>query len=209
MKLSDVVSDGPPTRTIRLKFANTADEVDVGIRLLSMKERAEAIDEAHRFARQHGIEKWDRDNPTCGLGMWLAIVSRAAFSVSEGVDVPFATADQLLEHPLLGQENLAFLYDQCEEFEESLNIRTKKLGQTEVLDACLRIAQDDSDFLASLRPGIAKALLHILAAQYVQSMMSRLQDTSDGSSPTDTFGESPNSTPTPSEIKASPTKPSE
>lgn len=190
MKLSQVTAEQPPTIIVPIKYANSDKEGRVGLRMLRLSERSDAIIEARSFAAQRGSSVWNQEDPLCAMGLYLAVVSRAAFDADSGPSVPFCTVQELLEHPLMGQENLAYLYDAYETFEEEHHIRTKELSIAEVVDTCIRIAQGDDDFLGRLRPGILRALLRITAGPWLTSQMAKSLSTSD-----DTQGqESPLST---------------
>lgn len=181
MKLSEITVDAPAVISVPITFANSKEVVSVGLRMLTVRQRADALRAARAFAIEHGVPEWQDQNPICALALHVETIARAAFSVEDGVDVPFATQQQLLEHPYVGQENLAYLYEKYEEFEESQHLRTKSLSPVQVMDACFRIAQGEDDFLESLRPGIVRALLRITVGPYVSYLTSRSQPSVDES----------------------------
>lgn len=175
MKLSDITVDAPASIVVPITFANSTEKISVGLRMLTVRKRADALRAACEYARAQGVPEWQDHNPICALALHVEVVARAAFSVDDGVDVPFATQQELLEHPYVGQENLAYLYEKYEEFEESQHLRTKSLSPVQVMDTLFRIASGEDDFLESLRPGIVRALLRITAGPYVTFLTSRSQ----------------------------------
>jgi len=181
MKLKDIVAEAPPTKIVPLRFANSEEEIQVGLRMLTVQERADALCAARVFANENKVPEWDEKNPICALGLYVETVARAAYSASEGVSIPFATKDELLNHPLIGQENLAYLYESYQAFEEELQLSVKTLNQVQVVEACLRIAQNDDDFLGRMRPGMLRTLLRFTASQYVISVIGNLPSFSDES----------------------------
>lgn len=181
MKLADIKApiDGDPITTVPIKLANHEQTLQVGVRLLSIAERAEALVQAVAFAKERGVNEWKNDDPICTLGLWTHTVAKGTFDVELGKNAPFATVEELLKSPFIGQENIAYLYEQVQNFEDSQHLRVRSMGLREVFDACVRIAQGEKDFLDSLRPVILRELLRITVGPYLSYQISSLPPTSE------------------------------
>lgn len=164
MKLSTLQLEQTPTKVVDLQLANTEEVVKVGLKWLPIRAREQCIRRAQAAAAANGAAKWDEENPLCTLAFWVEVVAAAAFDPDSPTQEPWATAEELRNHPFIGQENILYLYEQYEAFEESHSIRAKTLTRTELLYTCYRLAEGDESPLERMRLGTLRACLRFMAS---------------------------------------------
>jgi hypothetical protein len=179
MKLDTIAIEQRPSKTVQLKLASREEPYELQIQLLTVQDRMAAHRDAMVDAKSYGKDKWDELDPVCSLALYVQVVTRAVVDPDDGK--PFATADQLRSNLLIGQENILYLYEQYEAFEESQNLRLKTLTREELLGICWRLAEGDESFLERMRLGMLRACLRFTASQYIGLLMVKSRSSSDES----------------------------
>jgi hypothetical protein len=143
----------------------------VGLRLLSVAERTDATRRAQVVSEKNGAAKWDVADPLCTLAMYAEVVALAAFDVDDPqCRAPWVTAEELRTSNLIGQENLAYLYEAYEAFEADHCIRADRLTAHEFSQLVWKLASGDQSPLDRLRLGTLRTCLRTLAAQHISLM---------------------------------------
>ncbi len=188
MKLSEYKIVRPAQKVVPIRITGCDEEFQVGIRFLSPAERAGVIRRAKESAAANGVEKWDENDPACVLELWIETVAACTYDVDSGELLePWTTPDDLRKHSSIGQDNLAYLYEVFERFEQECSVRVAHdIGAAEFMTFCLECAEGGTDFLDRYRPGTLASLTHTMAVQYLRLLQSKSQDSTD----TDSVSES-------------------
>lgn len=187
MKLKEAKAILSPVKRVQFQFAGGEEVHYIGIRLLSAKERGDAIAASKHSVRElYGIEDWDKDDPNCVFEIWVHTLAKALVDVPDDPETeltyplePFATAEDLRENPLIGQENLTYLYEQMELHEDMNALRPRNLSHDEVMKVCLEVAAGDQSPLDRMRPGTQRGFILFLVEALTSLATEKLHSTSD------------------------------
>ncbi len=143
-------------------------EIQVGLRVLTLDELATIYQKAGDFARERGVKEPNETDPIYALG--LSIYTCAVACVDPDSDVknpdPFfgtrgdleSAARELLESVHIGRDGIAYLTEQHENWQDACNPQANRVSPHQFYDLIVEMADDNPDkalktFLA-LRPGL-------------------------------------------------------
>lgn len=119
------LANAPEPRPVELGEEPVRDEhtIEVGVRVLTGGEYAEALSKAQADAQQKGVKEWLDTHPLCRLYEMVHVLAVACVD-TEARDEPFfASAQEILDSPEVGEDNIAYLYalqrawqDECSPF---------------------------------------------------------------------------------------------
>jgi hypothetical protein len=189
VKLSDLdLSDAPPIRSVPLKLANSEKQIDVGLKLLTGSERATIIRKAKAAARDNGADKWDDDDPACVLELWVETVAVACVDVDSDPNSPepfFASSDEVRSHQFIGEQNIQYLAEVHQSFEEEMSIRPSGMDEREALVIAWQIAESEGgsqkgpDPLDGMRLGTLRTFARFMASLLWNSPSGKSQSSLD------------------------------
>ncbi len=164
MQLADIGGTEPEIKVIPIILIGSDVEHQVGLKILSGRERTRVYAAAKAAAKEAGAERWDLDDPVCALELWVETVAAVAVD-ADNPSRPWANAEQLRDDRRVGQELLQYIYEAYEQFEQSSSIRLDSLDPTEVLKIAIRLAGGDETPLDGMRPWMQRALLLTISRQ--------------------------------------------
>jgi hypothetical protein len=172
-------ADKPPAREAQLALANSKQTIPVLIRLLSVKERQDSLKAAKAAYGVSPDRPWNETDQECLLELWVQIVSRAAMD-ADSPDDPFASPEKLRTSYQIGQENIQYLYEIYQAFEEDVGFRGVGLTRTEALVACYRLSEGDDSPLDRMRLGTQRAFMRFTGALLWSFVKNKSHSTLDG-----------------------------
>lgn len=105
----------------------------VGVRVLTGDEAAEVLEKAQTDAKKRGVPQWLDTHPLCRLYEMAHTVALACVD-NEARDEPFfASVEEVLSAPDVGEDNIAYLYEQQKAWQDECSIRTKDLTVEQVM----------------------------------------------------------------------------
>lgn len=150
--------------TKRVKFPLCSSEVEVGLRVLSARERTTVYQAAKAAAKAAGVETWDENDPVCALELYVETIAAAAFDVDDEEErAPFATAEELRESNAIGQEVMLFLHQAYEALEQTSGPRLHELAPKQLYDLMWSLVNRDFDPLARLPLATQWNCMHSMA----------------------------------------------
>lgn len=165
--------------------------VEVGVRVLTGEETATVYYRAQEAARAKGVDTWDGDREVCRLFLYVHSLVLGCVdpdSPEGGEPRPFFdSAEQILASPDLGTDNIAFLYEQLEAWQDECSIRPTAVGLDQAVAIILREADRPENAKSpfdGMRPAMLRSYLRTLAPLLRDLLRDRLLSTS----PSDTSG---------------------
>lgn len=170
-----------------------SEEILLGVRVLSGDETVEVYEKATAAARRKGVEQWSTDNPICRLYEMAhtVLLGCVALPQDPGTPIPdepepfFDSVEQVLTSPLVGRDNIVYLYEQVDEHNKSSGLLEKNLTAEEVFGVLMQEAErpENADSpLDRMRPGLQKSFLHTTAVLFVNLLQDRSGSTASGGS---------------------------
>jgi len=180
-KLSELAPTTIPTRIVEVRPAGTEQKLPVGIRLLSALERAGVYQRAKAAAKLAGSTTWEDNDPNCALELYVETVAACTFDVDGEPNAfePWATPDQLRKDRSIGQENLLFIFEAYEAFEQEHSVRPEDLQGAALLTTIWRAGAGDLRPLERMRRGTLQALVGFLANLHMNSTIGKSSNISD------------------------------
>lgn len=170
-----------------------ADEVALGVRVMTGEETAEVYKRARADASAAGVDQWDEDDPICRLHRMVHTVALCCIEVPDdpGAPIPdeprpfFESAEEIRSSHLVGRDNIVYLFDCIEEWQMDCGgVLEKNLTPEQVIGIMLQEAErpESADSpLDRMRPGLRRSCFRTSGAL----LGSLLQDRSHSSSPGD------------------------
>ena len=170
-----------------------AEEITVGVRVLSGEETRQVYEKAREAALASGVEAWSEDDPLCRLHRMAHQIVLACVEVpddpsEELPDDPrpfFDSVHQVMHSPIVGRDNIVYLFDRTEAWQDECGLPEHKLTPEQVIAILLQEAErpENADSpLDRMRPGLARSFLRTTAALFANL----LRDKSDSGSAGDT-----------------------
>lgn len=209
-KLRDVARGKRAVKPVSFSLANAApepphaaDEADagalvvVGVRVLTAGEQLDVFERAQADAKARGVERWDSEHPICLLAQMIRTLEIACVDV-DAPDQPFFTsADEIRQSPDLGADNIAYLYEQQDHWQDECSFGKRKLSFEQMVGIIIEEAEApenaDSPF-CRMRPSLQLSCLRFMARLWWTSL--KASSASSSRSDTDT-DESESSTASP------------
>ncbi len=216
MKLRDVAKGKRAVKAVPFRLANAPDPkpvppgeepalddytVLVGLRVLTGNEAAQALQSAEADARKRGVTQWLDTHPLCRLYEMAHTVAAACVDLEARDEPFFVSAQELLDSPLVGEDNIAYLYEQQRYWQDECSLRSKDLSVEQVLELLSKEAERPENTpspSSHLRAATQPSFLRITANLWRTLLMASLASSSSGEPDTSKTPETPsNDSPTP------------
>jgi hypothetical protein len=217
VRLKDVAKGTWAVKTVPLRLANTVEAaqpgqppssepttIPVGVRALTGDETALVYQKAEVDARAKGVTTWSDEHPLCHLYVMVHTLAVAVVDADSphAAPVPFFNgAEHVLSSPLICTDNIAYLYERQQDWQDECSIETKSMTVDQVIGTLLEEADrpENADSpLERMRPGLRRSFLHTTAVLFATLQRARLGSglLGDSSITTDTSGSAPEAEPT-------------
>lgn len=150
MKLRDIAKGKRAVKAVPFRLANAPDPkpvpsgeeatvddeytVLVGVRVLTGDERADALAKAQADARSKGVTEWLDTHPLCLLYEMAHVVALATVDNAKRDEPFFASAAEVLSSPDVGEDNIAYLYEQQRAWQDQCSLRSgRDIGPVEAM----------------------------------------------------------------------------
>lgn len=182
MKLRDVAKGTWAIKPITFRLANAVEAVQpgqpasdapvfatAGVRLLTGRETADVYEKAAELAKSRGVEKWDPAHPQCLLMEKACAIARAYVDIESDIRNPdpfFASVDEVLDDPRIGPDNIVFLHERYEWWQDECSFEKKTMTGEEVIATALAHAEAPESSegpLGRMRPGLRESYTRTLA----------------------------------------------
>lgn len=214
MKLRDVAKGTRAVKPVTFRLANappppplTADdaaagvsasdpgEVTVGVRVLTVGEIEDVFERAQQDARAKGVEKWESEHPICRTAQMLRTIELACVDNDKRDEPFFASADEIRGSPEIGPDNIAYLFEQQDHWQDECSFGKRKLNAEEMISLVIQEAERPESApspFSRLRPGLVASCMRFMAVVWWSSVKASLPTTSpaDTSSESDTTSQS-------------------
>lgn len=116
-------------------------EFKLGLRVLTGAETLDVYEKAMAASEKRGV-KWDEDHPICSLYVMAFRLMTAAVDVDDDSGLPvdpqhlspcFASAEEILESPLLGTENIIWLNQLWQDWQDANSPLMRKFSFEEAM----------------------------------------------------------------------------
>ncbi len=219
MKLKDVAKGTWAIKPVPLRLANAVEAaqpgqppsaapviVTVGVRVLTGAETEQVYEKAASRAREKGVAEWKDEHPICKLALMAFTLAIACVDFESDHKKPdgfFDSVDDVFESKHVGTDNIVYLYERYQDWQDACSIERKNMSADEVIATALQMveAPEGADSpLDLMRPGLRKSFTRTLAVLLLSSLDRKSPSGSPGDSST---GDSKNSPPSSAEAPPS------
>lgn len=201
MKLKDVAKGTWAVKAVPLRLANASQAaqpgqppsgapvtVQVGVRVLTGDETASVYQKAQELALEKGVPEWKAEHPLCLLYEKACTIALACVDADSDPRKPepfFAEGvAEVLSSPLIGSDNIVYLHERWEWWQDECSFETAKMTAEEVIAVAMKHAEapENESPLGRMRPGLRETYTRTLAV----ALSSLLNPKSLSTSPTGT-----------------------
>ena len=145
----------------------------VGVRVMTGEEIADAYQKAQADAAKRGIKDWLDTHPLCRLHLMAHTLAIACVDADARDEPFFVSADEVMSSPHVGGDNIAYLYEQQQAWQDECSIDAKKYTIEEVIGMlaleAARTENERSPF-ADMRPSSLKSFMRTTAVLWFSSL---------------------------------------
>ena len=175
----------------RAPLEASADEISLGVRVLTGEETAEVYEKAKADALARGAERWDEEDSSCRLHLMVHMVTAGCVEVPDDPLAPvpdepapfFDSAEQLRTSTLIGRDNIVYLYDHVEKWQADCGFPERKLTPEQLIGLLMQEAErpENADSpLDRMAPALVRSSFRTMAALYKSSLLGKSASGSSG-----------------------------
>lgn len=150
--------------------------VAVGLRVLTGAEIASVYEKAQAAAKAAGQAEWLSEHPLCRLHEMAQTLAVACVDIEAPAEPFFASAQEVLDSPEIGGDNIAYLYTLHQLWQDQCSIRTDELTVEQVIGLLATEAdrpENAESPLARMRPSSVASFLRITASLFMSSLTAK------------------------------------
>ena len=169
-RLADLAASTRTREPVELVIGEEVFPLD--LRLLSVGEEASVLVRARTYAIEQGIAEPSEADALYEMGKMIATVASSLVERDSPKEAPVAVFEndaELLAHPLVTHEHVAYLYAKYTFFADAHSPRALVLDADRFLHVLHRSAEGDPLPFCELRPGAQWSFVRTLAVQHVHS----------------------------------------
>lgn len=189
------LANAPEPKVIELDEPVAPDEytAKLCVRVLTGAEFAEAISRAQADALSKGVKEWLDTHPLCRLYEMVHTLAVACVDADCVAEPFFASADEILKSPEVGEDNIAYLYAKHRAWQDECSPFVKDFTLEQVIGLLALEAErpENSDSpLDRMPPVLLKSFIRTTASLFANSLNARLGSGSSGDASTNSTSKS-------------------
>jgi hypothetical protein len=134
----------------------------VGVRVMTGDEIADAYQKAQADAAKRGVKEWLDTHPLCRLHLMAHVLAIACVDNEARAEPFFVSADEVMSSPEIGGDNIAYLFEQQQAWQQENTISSKGKSAEDVIALlaveAARTENDPSPFEGMPRASLVSCL---------------------------------------------------